>query len=32
MLRYVEAEEASEPQNSIYEARREEELGVVEEW
>ena len=31
VLRYVEAEEAGEPQNSIHEARREEELGVVEE-
>lgn len=31
VLRYVEAEEAGEPQNSIHEARREEELGVVKE-
>lgn len=31
VLGYVEAEEAGEPQNSIHEARREQELGVVKE-
>lgn len=32
MLRYIEAEEAGEPKYGIHKARREEELGVVEEW
>lgn len=32
VLGYVEAEEAGEPQDGVYEAGREEELGVLEEW
>ena len=31
MLRYVETKEAGEPEYSIHETRREEELGVVKE-